>query len=128
MAMTCKKCGTPATEDQAFCAKCGAVLGMNTAPPPSTDEPNFAATIVGGGFKPPPRPPAPTPKERAPVAPAPAPPPPTPRPEPPRPVTGTSTAGAGGSSNTILFVIIGFIAVLLLGGLALVLLYFFMGS
>ncbi len=122
MAMTCKKCGTPATEDQAFCSKCGAVIGMEGAPPKQDRSPNFAATMVGKAYTPPPppkpeTPPAPT--ERAGSA-ARAPEPARHPVSPPPPVSG--------GSNTTLLVIIGFVVVLLIGGVLLLLLYFMLSG
>ena len=118
METRCQKCGTPAQPDQAFCSKCGAVIGMSDAGQ-GRDDPsvNMAATIVGAKF------PFPPPSPR----PASAPPQPAQnRPEtlpPPSPVQSSSVvAPPPARSNTLLFVVIGFLAVLLVGGLLILLL------
>ena len=91
----CQRCGTPATSEQAFCAKCGAVIGMaDTGRGPGQSLPNLAATVVGKklpGEKPAP-PPAARPRSAAPRA-------------------------ASRGSNSWLLAIIGFVAVLVVGGL-----------
>ncbi len=137
MATTCKKCGATATGDQAFCPKCGAVIGMEAAPNPNTP-PDLGATVVGQRFNVPPPKPKPTPP---PTPPAPA----TPssasavgaggaatRPEPPRDAGAARHAvvAADGKSGSklVLLVVAGFIAVMLIGGFLLVLLYLFFGG
>ena len=125
MTTTCKKCGAPASEDQAFCAKCGAVIGMD-APKRSETPPNLARTIVAGDYKLPPLPkkqPAQrsarkgrgddegdSRKSRASLASA-------------RPDRRTAEKG---SRNSALLVVVGFLAVLVFGGLLFLLLYFFL--
>lgn len=133
MNTTCTKCGATASEDQAFCAKCGAVIGVKGAAAPKRPTPpaNLGRTMVAGKdfqmpafHKKPATPPAPKdagPQAGAAQAPgraqaSPPPPPqnrPTPAPEKPR-------------GNSALLVIAGFVAVLLVGGLLLLLLYFFL--
>lgn len=131
MEMTCQKCGTPASNDQAFCSKCGAVLGMSDAGGSQHEAPpNLAATVVGKfPFPPPPsRPPAnqpPAPQAaqapRAPAAAAPA--PPRASAPPSVPVASAPVAPPSRSSATLL-VIIGFVAVLLIGALLIYLFLF----
>ena len=106
----CHKCGAPAAAGEPFCGRCGAVVGMrDAAPKPDESSPNFAATVVGK-IPPARRPTSPgITKERA----APATPPAPPRPGP---------AKAGGGSSTR-YAVIGFVAVLLVGGLILLLLW-----
>ena len=135
MATTCKKCGATATGDQAFCPKCGAVIGMEAAPNPDPP-PNLAATVVGQRFNvpkpkptPPPAPPAPTKPSSASAEGAGG---PAPRPEPPRDAGAARHAvvAADGKSGSklVLLVVAGFIAVMLIGGLLLVLLYLYFGG
>jgi hypothetical protein len=119
MNTTCKKCGAPASGEQAFCAKCGAVLGMEGAPK-KPDPPNLARTIVGQNFKLPPLPKKPTAQ-----------------------VAGAQTKGPAGAPrlkpqatkesserehSSVLLVLVGFLAVLLVGGILLILLYFLLLS
>jgi hypothetical protein len=109
METRCQRCGTPAASDQAFCGRCGAVLGM--VDDRSADaSPELAATMVGAKL--PPTPPAQRPATRPPSAHRPAAPPPAPQ------------ATARGS-NTLILVAVGFVVVLLLG--TLVLLFFLLG-
>ena len=108
----CHKCGAPVAAGEPFCGRCGAVVGMrDAAPKPDQSSPNFAATVVG---KQPPsrRPTSPgVTKERA-------------APPAPRPPAGHAEAAgkAGGASGTR-YAVIGFVVVLLLGGLVLLLLW-----
>src|SRR5689334_22654445 len=46
MQTTCHKCGNPVSADQAFCSKCGAVVGMSDTAQ-GGEEWNMAATMVG---------------------------------------------------------------------------------
>jgi hypothetical protein len=102
METRCQRCGTPAASDQAFCGRCGAVLGMveDARADASTE---LAATMVGAKLPPP----APRPSARPPAA--------------NRPAAPTSAAPARGS-NTLILVAVGFAVVLLVG--TLVLLFF----
>jgi hypothetical protein len=130
MEIKCQKCGASASDDQAFCAKCGAVLGMGDAGKPREDSPpNLAATVVGKFPLTPPPKPAPSPPPQSAQTPAAPPPvqtparPSTPRPQPPvSPPTPAGPPRAGGS--TALLVIIGFVAVLLVGALLIYLFLF----
>ena len=115
METSCQKCGTAVAADQAFCPKCGAVVGMGDAGAEQGGDWNLAATMVGRKLKPTPRP-SPQPSAAAaqparPSAPAPAPaadvaPPPT----------------ARGTSATLLAVI-AFAVVLVIGALLIFLFY-----
>src|ERR671939_400470 len=117
MELKCKKCGASVTSDQAFCPKCGAVVGMGDAAQSRGGEWDMAATVVG---KQPP--PAPPPRPSTPPSrPAPK---PTPVAEEARPARASTqpaapskparapepAARSGG--NTMLLAVIGFIAVL----------------
>lgn len=109
----CHKCGAPVGAGEPFCGRCGAVVGMrDAAPKPDQSSPDFAATVIG---KQPPTKRRPTSpgitKERTlpPEVAAPT----GPRPEAP---------GAGGGSSAR-HAVIGFVAVLLVGGLLLLLLW-----
>jgi hypothetical protein len=144
METKCQKCGAAASDEQAFCSKCGAVLGMGDAGQPREDSPpNLAATVVGKfPFTPPTKPASqPPPPKPAPTPPAPQPqsaqvpagtPPPAPaRPQPQQPqpqphvlppsLTAPPKSGGG---NATLLVIIGFVAVLLVGALLIYLFLF----
>jgi len=116
METRCQKCGAALAADQAFCSKCGAVVGMGDAGRNQGDDWNLAATVVGKKMPrtPPPRPspsgasaqPARTSAAaRKPAAEAPAPP-----------------ASARGFSPALLAVI-GFAVVLIIGGLLILLFY-----
>jgi hypothetical protein len=115
MEMRCQKCGSAVTADQAFCSKCGAVVGMSDAGQNQGDDWNLAATMVGKKL--PPRPtssaaaaqPARASAHAAQPAYTPAPDAVTPQP-------------ARGSNATLLAVI-GFVVVLIIGGLLILLFY-----
>lgn len=100
----CHECGSPVGAEQAFCPKCGAVIGMNLGTTQAGSGWDMASTLVGQ------RQPAAAPRSTAdrrahptrPEAPAP---PPAPR-----------------KGNTLLLAVIGFVAVLLIGGLLILLL------
>lgn len=123
MQQSCQKCGAEVNPEQAFCSKCGAVVGMGDATASKGgDEWDMASTFVSKkpGTAPLHRPGAsgerarPVTGERsaAPTAPAPT---PAPRPAPaPAPARG---------SNTMLFALIGFVAVLIVGVLLILLFY-----
>jgi hypothetical protein len=101
---TCQKCGAAVGADQAFCPKCGAVVGMSDAAPRRDEGWDMAATMVS--------------QQAAPAA--------RPRPSAERPSHAAQEAAAaparkGGS--TALLVLIGFVAVLLIGGLLILLFY-----
>lgn len=106
MEKRCHKCGAPVGAEQAFCPKCGAVIGMSAGATQVGGGWDMASTVVGQRMPttPPPRASAerrahPARSEATPAAPAPR----------------------GG--NTILLAVIGFVAVLLIGGLLILLLY-----
>lgn len=133
MEIKCQKCGALASDDQAFCSKCGAVLGMSDAGRPQREAPpNLAATVVGKfPFPPPPsRPPANQPPPPPPVAPTPRAPAvaTTPAQPPARAPLPASIAPAPAAppsrSNATLLIIIGFVVVLLIGGLLIFLFLF----
>ena len=46
MQQTCQKCGAEIKPEQAFCSKCGAVVGMGDAGEPKGDEWDMASTFV----------------------------------------------------------------------------------
>ena len=47
MELKCQKCDASVTSDQAFCPKCGAVVGMSDAAQSRGGEWDMAATMVG---------------------------------------------------------------------------------
>lgn len=106
METRCQECGTPVGGEQAFCPKCGAVVGMAADSGTQGDEGwDMEDTMLGR-----PLPSAPAPKPSA----APAP--------------GASHAAAAPAQsarggNTALLAVIALVAVLLVGGLALLLFY-----
>ncbi len=114
MEQSCQKCGAAVNAEQAFCPKCGAVVGMDDAARGGRDEWDMASTFVSKKPGSAPLPRRPTGEHARPVtgeralhadaAPAPA---HTPAPVP----------ASGGSNNTLLFALIGFVAVLIVGGL-----------
>ena len=105
METRCKKCDSPVGAEQAFCPKCGAVIGMSAAAPQGSGGWDMASTVVGQNR--PTTPPRSTGERRGKAAGAnAAPAPPAPR-----------------GSNKVLLAIIGFVAVLLVGGLLILLFY-----
>ena len=103
MEKRCQKCDSPVGAEQAFCATCGAVIGMSDAEPRADGGWDLASTMVGPHSSTPPR----STGERRPRPSRPeAPPPPAPR-----------------KGNSVLLAVIGFVAVLLIGGLVVLLLY-----
>jgi hypothetical protein len=109
MEKRCNKCDSPVGADQAFCPACGAVIGMNLGKTQAGGGWDMASTVVGpqGGA-----PPRSTGERRAAAS----------RPEAPRPQPAPAP-GKGG--NTLLLAVIGFVAVLLIGGL---LIFFLLNS
>jgi hypothetical protein len=105
MEKRCNKCDSPVGAEQAFCATCGAVMGMNMGATQAGGGWDLASTVVGQ--KQPVTPPRSTAERRA---------PPT-RPE------AAAPQPAPRKSNTLLLAVIGFVAVLLIGGLVILLLY-----
>jgi uncharacterized Zn finger protein (UPF0148 family) len=105
MEKRCQKCGSPVGAEQAFCPTCGAVIGMSDAAPRDDGGWDMASTVVGP--QQPTAPPRVSAERRAhqtrPEAATPQP--------PPR------------KGNSMLLAVLGFVAVLLIGGLVLLLLY-----
>jgi len=103
METRCQKCGATVNADQAFCPRCGAVVGMSGAAPRRDQGWDMAATVVGQQL------------------------PPTARPRPsaerPAHAAHAGDAPAPKSGNAVLLAVIGFVAVLLIGGLLILLLY-----
>ena len=123
MEQSCPKCGAAVNAEHAFCPKCGAVVGMDDAARGDRDEWDLASTFISKkpGTDPLPRRPTgeharPATGERALHADAPA---------PAQPVAPTTRPARGGN-NTLLFALIGFVAVLIVGGLLIFL--FFLNS
>ena len=117
MEQTCQKCGAEVNAGQAFCSKCGAVVGMGDAGRDGRDEWDLASTFVSkkpGTGALPQRPPA-TAERTLPTA--------VDDSGPARPDTPANTTTPARGGNTLLFAIIGFVAVLLAGGLLLLLFY-----
>jgi hypothetical protein len=116
MEQSCQKCGAAVNAEQAFCPKCGAVVGMDDAARVGRDEWDMASTFVSKkpGTAPLPRRPTgeharPVTGERALHADA--------APAPAQPAAPAATRPASGGNNTLLFALIGFVAVLIVGGL-----------
>jgi hypothetical protein len=106
MEKRCQKCDSPVGAEQAFCATCGAVIGMNLGSTQIGGGWDLASTIVGPHSSTPPQ--RSTAERRAhPTRPEAAPPAPAPR----------------KGNNTLLLAVIGFVAVLLIGSLVVLLLY-----
>lgn len=103
METRCQKCGSTVGAEQAFCPRCGAVVGMADAGARRDEGWDMAATMVG---------------QQLPVSQAPR------APQAPR---GAQAAAAPAQEarggNTVLLAVIGFVAVLLIGGLLILLLY-----
>jgi hypothetical protein len=104
MEKRCQKCDSPVGAEQAFCPACGAVIGMNPGATEDDGGWDLASTLIGK------QQPAAQPRSSAERRAHPA------RPEaaPPAPRKG---------NNTLLLAVIGFAAVLLVGGLVVLLLY-----
>jgi hypothetical protein len=106
MEQRCQKCDSPVGAEQAFCPTCGAVIGMNLGKTQAGGGWDLASTMVGQHSSTAPQ--RSTGERRArPSRPEAAPPP------PPAPRKG----------NTMLLAVIGFVAVLLIGGLVVLFLY-----
>jgi hypothetical protein len=116
MEQTCQKCGATVNAEQAFCSKCGAVVGMGDAARRGGDEWDMASTFVSkkSGTAPlPQRPPATAERELpaaldAPVA---------------AHTDAPTATPARGGNNTMLYAVVGFVVVLLVGGLLILLFY-----
>jgi len=107
MEKRCHQCGSPVAAEQAFCPKCGAVIGMNLGSTQVGGGWDMASTVVGqrSPTAPPPR--ASAERRAHPDKPQAAPPPP--------PVKR--------SGRLILLAVLSFVIVLLIGGLFIVLFY-----
>jgi ribosomal protein S27AE len=117
MQQSCQKCGAEVRAEQAFCSKCGAVVGMGDAGGAKRDEWDMASTFVTKKPMTAPlsRPPA-TAERTMPTA--------TVSDPGPAPVGATPAAAAtkpARANNTLLFAVIGVVAVLLVGVLLLLL-------
>lgn len=107
MEQRCQKCGSSVGADQAFCPTCGAVIGMNMGATQAGGGWDLASTVVGK--QQPGTSSRASGERRAPAS----------RPEAPKP----QPAPAPPKGNTMLLAVIGFVAVLLIGGLVVLLLY-----
>lgn len=110
METRCQKCGASGSADQAFCSKCGAVVGMSDAGQRRGEGWDLAATVVGQKLPPSTTPPRSSAAAQGAQAGQ-------------RDATHAPTAPAARSGNTVLLAVIGFVAVLLIGGLLILLLY-----
>ena len=110
----CHKCGAPVASGEPFCGRCGAVVGMrDAAPKPDQSSPDFAATFVGKQPATKRRPTSPgITKERT-----------MPPHESSAPAGTRPEAGRAGGGSRARYAVIGFVAVLLVGGLLLLLLW-----
>jgi len=104
MEKRCEKCDSPVGAEQAFCATCGAVIGMNLGQTQAGGGWDLASTIVGPHSSTPPR--ASAERRAHQTRPEAAPPKPSPR-----------------KGSPFLLAVMGFVAVLLIGGLVVLLLY-----
>jgi uncharacterized OB-fold protein len=102
METRCQKCGAGLGADQAFCPKCGAVVGMSAAAPRPGEGWDMAATVVGQQM-----PPAAT----------------RTRPSAERPSHAAQGQAAPKRGNAVLLAVIGFVAVLAVAALVILLLY-----
>jgi len=107
MEKRCQKCSSPVGADQAFCPTCGAVMGMNLGTTQHGGGWDLASTVVGQHASTPPRS---TGERRARPS----------RPEAPKPQKAPKPTPR--KSNSFLLAVIGFLAVLLIGGLLIILL------
>lgn len=114
METSCQKCGAALAADQAFCSKCGAVVGMGDAGQNQGGDWNLAATMVGKKL---PTAPRPTPSGAA-AQPARS----SAAARTPSEEASAQTTPARGFSPTLLAVI-GFVVVLVIGGLLILLFY-----
>jgi hypothetical protein len=106
MEKRCQKCDSPVGAEQAFCPTCGAVIGMNLGSTQAGGGWDLASTIVGPHSSTPPQ--RSTGERRA---------------HPPRPEAAPPAPAPRKDNNTLLLAVIGFVAVLLIGGLVVLLLY-----
>lgn len=113
----CKRCGSPVASEQAFCPKCGAVIGMSDAARSGDDASwNMAATMVGQKLPV-------TPPPSRPPAQAPARPPASNAGQRAEPAHAQGIQAKASNNTMMLLAIVGFVAVLLIGGLLLLLLW-----
>lgn len=108
MEKKCGKCGSLLKDGHAFCTKCGAVVGMSDARREDDPSPNMAATMIGQKLPvPPPR------RERSPVV----------RSHEggaaarPQHASSTPLERPARRGNTLLYIVLGFTAVFIIGGL-----------
>lgn len=123
MQQSCQKCGAEVNPEQAFCSKCGAVVGMGDADArKGGDEWDMASTFVSKkpGAAPAHRPGATGERARSVSAERSANPPAPAAPQAPTPAPAPVPARGG---NTMLYALIGFVAVLIAGGLLILLFY-----
>jgi hypothetical protein len=116
MEQICQKCGATVNTEQAFCSKCGAVVGMGEAPRKGGDEWDMASTFVSkkSGTAPlPQRPPATAERVMPAALDAPG----------PAHTDAHAATPARGGNNTTLYAVMGFVVVLLVGGLLIILFY-----
>jgi len=104
METRCQKCGAAVGAEQAFCPRCGAVVGMSAAAPRRDEGWDMAATVVGQQLPP-------AGARTRPSA------------ERPSQVAGGGDAPGAKGHNAVLLAVIGFVAVLAIGGLLILLLY-----
>jgi hypothetical protein len=131
MQQSCQKCGAEVKPEQAFCSKCGAVVGMGDAAPKGGDEWDMASTFVAKkpGTAPLQRPgmtgerARPITDERARPATGERVAQPSPDDAGPARPDATAAAKPARGGNTLLFALIGFVAILIAGGLLILLLY-----
>jgi hypothetical protein len=116
MEQICQKCGATVNSEQAFCSKCGAVVGMGEAPRSGGDEWDMASTFVSkkSGTAPlPQRPPATAERVMPAALDAPG----------PAHTDAHAATPARGGNNTMVYAVVGFVVVLLVGGLLILLFY-----
>lgn len=116
METRCQKCGAAVAAGQAFCSKCGAVVGMSNAGQGQGDDWNLAATVVGK--KAPRKSPDPKPSPSAAAA------PPHKQARPASvPANDPATPAPARGSSATLMAVIGFVVVLIIGGILILLFY-----
>jgi hypothetical protein len=116
MEQTCQKCGAKVSTEQAFCSKCGAVVGMGDADARGRrEEWDMASTFVNKKSGTAPLPRRPTGERAVPATGERVGPPAAPGPVASPPAAPAAKPARGG--NTLLIALIGFVAVLIAGGL-----------
>jgi hypothetical protein len=121
MEQSCHKCGAKVGGEQAFCPRCGAVVGMSDAGHSQGGEWDMASTMVGKKLPQ-------TPQQRPPAPPQPPQTPPPPRHAAAAPQGSYAPQAAPAQATTrgisaSLIAVIGFAAVLIIGGLLIFLFY-----